>query len=85
MRLPLPLLVMELSLASWETMARRAQLIASGACTAAEYQRMVLEKLAAGQASNAALSRGGADLAALLTPWHSRATANALRLRKRRR
>jgi hypothetical protein len=37
----------DLAMASWETIARRTEMIARGACTPAEYQRMITEKAAA--------------------------------------
>ena len=77
----------ELSLASWETVARRSVMMARGTCSPAEYRRMVAEKTAATLEMAGLLARRGhpASPAALLAPWHMRATANAKRLRKRRR
>jgi hypothetical protein len=72
----------ELALASWETIARRTAMIARGACTPAEYQRMVMEKAAALQQSALAVMTGQGEKAAL-RPWHRRATANARRLRRK--
>jgi hypothetical protein len=72
----------ELALASWETIARRTAMIARGACTPAEYQRMVMEKAAALQQSALAVMTGRGEKAAL-QPWHRRATANARRLRRK--
>jgi hypothetical protein len=46
---------------------------------------MVEEKSAAALASLAMLSDPKVDLAALLEPWHKAATANAKRLRPRKR
>src|ERR1700730_5715608 len=43
----LPLMMTEIMLASWETMARRTLMIAQNACSPAEYKRMVIEKAAA--------------------------------------
>jgi hypothetical protein len=82
---PLPLMMAETALSSWETIAHRTCMMAQGRCSPAEYQRMVLEKAQAAQLSAKALARrGGIDaMAAALTPWHRRATANAKRLRKR--
>lgn len=75
----------ELTLASWETIARRTCMMVGGTCSATEYRRMVLEKTQAAQRSAMALmSGGGHDLAAALAPWHGRATANARRLRRKR-
>jgi hypothetical protein len=72
----------ELALASWETIARRTAMIARGACTPAEYQRMVMEKAAALQQSALAVMTGRGEKAAL-RPWHRRAAANARRLRRK--
>ncbi len=82
---PLPVMMAELALASWETIARRTYMMVGGSCAPAEYRRMVLEKTQAAQRSAMMLMTGGAhDLAAALEPWHRRATANARRLRRRR-
>jgi hypothetical protein len=81
----LPLMWTELALASWETIARRSLLMASGACSPDEYQRMAAEKLQALSRSTRILASGrtGATaVAAALRPWHSLATANAKRLRR---
>ncbi len=79
---PLPMMLAELSLASWETIWRRTSLMAQGACSAAEYQRMMAEKIRAAQISTLAMMTGaGHD--AVLRPWHRRATANAQRLRRK--
>lgn len=82
---PLPLMMAELTFASWETIARRTRMMAQGTCSPAEYRRMLLEKAQAASRSAAALasSRRRGSVAALLAPWHSRATANARRLRKK--
>jgi len=40
---PLPLLLAELSFASWETIHRRTLMMARGACSPAEYSRMIGE------------------------------------------
>jgi hypothetical protein len=79
---PLPLLLAELTVFSWETMARRAAMMVQGTCSTAEYQRMLLEKMRAAQLSAAAvaLNRG---LLAILQPWHQQTRANARRLRKK--
>ena len=77
----LPLMMGELAAASWETMWHRGMLMLSGQCTAAEYRRMVAEKMAAMQAAGAAAMEGrGTE--AMVRPFHKRATANARRLRK---
>jgi hypothetical protein len=82
---PLPLLLAELAFASWETMLRRSAMIAAGTCSAAEYQRMVLEKAEAARRSALAMMAPGGSrgLEAALAPWHRRARANARRLRRR--
>lgn len=80
----MPIMIAELMLSSWETVARRAWMIAQGSCSAAEYRRMVNEKALAAYHSGLMLAKkrsNGAMLAAL-APWHRRATANAKRLRK---
>jgi hypothetical protein len=78
----LPLMMAQLSLASWEVVLRRTTMMAQNKCSPAEYRRMVAEKSAAAKATGALLASGRATAANLLTPWHSRATANAKRLRK---
>jgi hypothetical protein len=51
--------------ASWKTVLRRSLLMARGACSAAEYQRMTAEKIAAVQtATRAFQSHDPAN------PWH---------------
>jgi hypothetical protein len=79
------LMMTNLALASWETMMRRTLLMAQNACSPTEYQRMVREKTEAAMESGLKLmlSGGQASLSSLLVPWHSRATANAKRLRKK--
>jgi hypothetical protein len=76
----LPLVMADLMMASWETIARQSMMMARGACTTAEYQRMVMEKAAAAQDSALALITGRGARAAL-APWGKRAAANAKRLR----
>lgn len=74
----------ELAWASWETIARRSLLMARNTCSAAEYNRMVSEKAAAVlDISRVLASPGHVSAEALLRPLHSRATANAKRLRNR--
>jgi hypothetical protein len=82
---PLPLLLFELGIASGETIARRSWMMAQGRCSAREQRRMVQEKSAAALASLALLSGPQVDFAELLRPWHKAATANAKRLRSRRK
>ena len=77
---PLPVMMAELAMASWETIARRTTMIARGTLSPAEYQRMIIEKAAALQQSTLAVMTGRGKKAAL-APWHKRATANARRLR----
>ena len=78
----LPLMMAELAMASWETIARRTALMTRGALSPTEYQRMVIEKAAALQQSAIAVMTGRGKKAAL-RPWHRRATANARRLRRK--
>ncbi len=81
----LPLMLTELTLASWETIARRTFMMATNACSPAEYRKMFEEKSTAAKLSGAMLARTGgtASVASLLAPWHSRATHNAKRLRNK--
>jgi hypothetical protein len=79
----LPLMMTELMLASWETIARRTLMIAQNTCSPAEYKRMVIEKVAALQSSTLA-AMSGRGTRALMAPWQLRATANAKRLRRKR-
>jgi len=82
----LPFMLADLAINACDTIASRAQLIATGQCTAAEYRRMVLEKAEAAQASFLAVAKrnagrgagGGHD------PWLNSARANAERLRHKR-
>jgi hypothetical protein len=80
---PLPLLMAELMMASWETIARRSLMMVQGTCSPAEYRRMAIEKAAALQQSAIAVMSGRGQTAAL-APWHKGATANARRLRRKR-
>ena len=75
----------DLVLASWETITRRSLLIMQNDCSPAEYRRMVNEKAEAAAISAARLVSGGgrATMTSFLLPWHSRAIANARRLRKK--
>lgn len=80
---PAPMLMAELAWASWETIARRTLMMAQSTCSPAEYRRMLHEKAGAAMETARLLSVPyGASAEALLKPWHSRATANAKRLRK---
>jgi hypothetical protein len=83
---PFSVLFAELALASWQTILLRTGLIVTGACPAAEFRTMVMEKMVALQESGyAAIRSGGDDHRAIMRPWHRAATANAKRLRRRRR
>jgi hypothetical protein len=81
----LPEAMTRLTLASWETIARRTLLISSNQCSEAEYTRMVSEKAQAAMATGLKLmfSFGQASMTSLMAPWVSQATANAKRLRKK--
>ena len=82
----LPAMLTSLGIASAQTIALRTAMMAAGTCTPAEYRRMVREKAAAAlQTAHRAAFWPPASAAALLAPWHSKATANAKRLRRRRR
>jgi len=74
-------MMMQLTLASWETIFHRCVLMAQGTCSAAEYQRMVAEKTAALQAASLAMMTGKGQAAAV-APFLVRARANAKRLRR---
>ncbi len=77
----LPAMMTQLTLSSWETIFHRTMMMAQGTCSAAEYQRMVMEKAAAMQASTVALMTGRGNAAAL-APYLVRSRANARRLRR---
>ncbi len=76
----LPLMWTELAMASWETVWHRTALIATGACSGAEYEQMLHEKMSALHLSGVALM-SGRQAEDVLRPFHDRATANARRLR----
>jgi hypothetical protein len=78
----LPAMMAQLTLASWETIYRRTLMMAQGTCSAAEYQRMVVEKAAALQAASLALMTGRGGAAALV-PYLVRSRANVRRLRRK--
>jgi hypothetical protein len=78
----LPAMMTQLTLASWETIYHRTLMMAQGTCSAAEYQRMIMEKTAAMQASAMALMTGRGNAAAL-APYLVRSRANARRLRRK--
>lgn len=69
-----------LATASWETIFHRTVLMASGTCSAAEYRRMIAEKMDASYSATMALLTGQGGTAAS-TPYLHAATANAQRLR----
>jgi hypothetical protein len=77
-------MITELAVSSWMTIARRSWMMAQGTCSPAEYERMLTEKAEAVQHMGLALAGpwNGDPMTALLMPWHSRATANAKRLRE---
>ncbi len=79
--LAVPTMMAELAMASWETIWHRSVMMAMGTCSAAEYQRMVMEKTTAIQLATVALATGKGD-AAVVAPFLSRARANARRLRR---
>jgi hypothetical protein len=82
---PLPLLLAELTFASWQTIHHRALMMACGKCSPAEYSRMISEKVGAATRTAITLTRAKKTpaLATLLAPWHKGATANARRLRRK--
>jgi hypothetical protein len=57
--LSLPMMMTDLMLASWETIARRTLLMAQHKCSPAEYRRMVREKTQAAAASGLRLISSG--------------------------
>ena len=77
----LPLLFAELAAASWETVWHRTALMATGACTHDEYERMVHEKMHAVQQASLALM-SGQNTETVMRPFHLKAMANARRLRQ---
>ena len=80
----LPLMMTELAIASWETIAYRSWMMALGSLPQAEYDRMISEKAEAVQRSGLALLApwDAAVAVSLVAPWHRRAKANARRLRR---
>lgn len=82
--LTLPITAARLAAASWETIFHRSRMMAQGTCSAREYQRMVMEKTVAAQRAMVALMTGGSPNA-VLSPYVTRARANAKRLRRKRR
>ena len=81
--LSLAVMMSDMMLASCETITRRFLLITQNDCSPAEYRRMVKEKTEAAARSTVRLVSGRATITSLLVPWHSRAIANARRLRKK--
>ena len=81
--MPLPLMMAQLTFASMETIARRTLMMARGTCSPAEYRRMVHEKARAMQISGLRAMRGQRNATSLVTPFLSRASANAKRLRRK--
>ena len=77
----LPMMMTRLAMASAETIMHRMAMMAQGTCSAAEYQRMALEKTSATQRSMLALWSGHSH-AAIVAPFLVRAQANAKRLRR---
>jgi 3-deoxy-D-arabino-heptulosonate 7-phosphate (DAHP) synthase len=75
-----PAMMTQLTLSSWETIFHRTLMMAQGNCSVAEYQRMVMEKAAAMQASSLAVMTGRGHAAAV-APYLLRSRANARRLR----
>ena len=76
--------LVDLALASWETVALRSLLIAQGRCSFAEYSRMAAEKIQAASLSAAWLARNpGRAGPGAIAPWRRLAVANARRLRNR--
>ena len=77
-----PAMLTQLTLSSWETIYHRSLMMAQGTLSVAEYQRMVMEKAAAAQASTLALMSGQGH-AAVVAPYLVRSRANARRLRRK--
>ena len=77
-----PAMMTQLTLSSWETIYHRSLMMAQGTLSVAEYQRMVMEKAAAVQASTLALMSGQGH-AAVVAPYLVRSRANARRLRRK--
>ena len=78
-----PLMLAQIVLASSETIAHRWWMMATGICSPAEYQRMVLEKLKATQQMSAAALSRDPSLAKLFAPWYRATRRNARRLRRK--
>lgn len=82
----LPNMLAGLGVASWQTIAIRSAMMASGTCSPAEYQRMLHEKAMAGFETSLRLASWPPPSATgLLTPWYRAARANAKRLARKSR
>jgi RNase P/RNase MRP subunit POP5 len=79
----IPFMLADLGMTSLETIMRRSLMMVQGTCSAAEYQRMVLEKVLAMQRATLVAARGQSH-AAMLSPFVTRSRANAKRLRRER-
>ncbi len=77
-----PAMMTQLTLSSWETIYHRSLMMAQGTLSVAEYQRMVMEKASAAQASTLSLMSGRGH-AAVVAPYLVRSRANARRLRRK--
>jgi hypothetical protein len=77
----LPVMIAQLSMASWETIFHRTMMMAQGTCSPAEYRKMMTEKAAAMRASTRAVALRKGNKA-VLTPFIWRARGNAKRLRR---
>ena len=78
-----PLMLAQIALASSETIAHRWWMMATGRCSPAEYQRMVLEKLEASQQMSLAALSTNPSPAKLFAPWYRATRRNARRLRNK--
>jgi hypothetical protein len=76
-----PAMIAELAMVSWQTICYRSLLMVTGTCSAAEYQRMSLEKASAAWDATIAFMTGEGE-AAIVAPFLIRARANARRLSK---
>jgi hypothetical protein len=75
----------ELAFASWQTITHRFSMMVLGPCSAAEYQKMLTEKMLAGQKSLVATLNPRLRNNAPVAPWKRAASANAKRLSRRKR
>ena len=76
----LPVMIVELAIASAQTIAHRTAMAATGRCSPEEYSKMMVEKMTAMQQMGLAAMAPGVTALALLTPWHRAATRNSRRL-----